>query len=220
VPTGVWVRRTKVFAFAATYVMNTWSSWSVLDAAGIVLHSVPPVLVYCAAEAGPTVRDRLTEAVLRAARMASTAPVVDHESVQQPTAAAVSVPFIDPPVNTPPPQSVNTPPTAPDTVHEHPADPVGGRSAPARPAVGRTARKPARRAPARRMLRADYVAQARIAWAPGTHVTPAWVRQVTDCSRGMSSQVAADLKTELDTTTAPVHAVTTPTREPTESEAA
>src|SRR5881398_935018 len=53
VQTGVWVRRTKVFAFAATYVMNTWQSWTALDVAGIVLHSVPPILVYLAAETGP-----------------------------------------------------------------------------------------------------------------------------------------------------------------------
>lgn len=64
-----WVRRTKVFAFLATYVMNTWVSWQAMDPAGIVLHSVPPVAVYLAAETGPILRDRLTEAVLRAERL-------------------------------------------------------------------------------------------------------------------------------------------------------
>jgi hypothetical protein len=233
VPTGAWVRRTKVFAFAATYVMNTWASWSVLDAAGIVLHSVPPILVYCAAEAGPTVRDRLTEAVLCAARMATTAtPPGEQGTVQQPATPATAAPFTEPftePLgepftNTPRTSFVNTPAATSGGVHEHPTDPTSQRSAPAR----RAARKPARQAPARRMLRADYVAQAQAAWTPGTHVTPAWVRQVTDCSRGMSSQVAADLKAALDTTTppaSPVYAVTAtpatpPAREPTESEAA
>lgn len=67
VGTGAWVRRTKVFAFLATYTMNTWQSWSHLNVAGIVLHSVPPAMVYLAAETGPILRDRLTEAVLRAA---------------------------------------------------------------------------------------------------------------------------------------------------------
>jgi hypothetical protein len=76
VQTGPWVRRTKVFAFAATYAMNTWQSWQALHPAGIVLHSVPPVLVYCAAETGPVLRDRLTEAVSRAATMATTATTV------------------------------------------------------------------------------------------------------------------------------------------------
>ncbi len=65
---GPWVRRTKLFAFMATYAMNTWQSWVALHLSGIVLHSVPPVLVYLAAETGPILRDRLTEAVLRAAR--------------------------------------------------------------------------------------------------------------------------------------------------------
>jgi hypothetical protein len=68
VGTGPWVKRTKVFAFAATYTMNTWQSWSELDVDGIVLHSVPPAMVYLVAETGPILRDRLTEAVLRAAR--------------------------------------------------------------------------------------------------------------------------------------------------------
>ena len=73
---GPWVRRTKVFAFLATYVMNTWQSWAALHVAGIVLHSVPPVLVYLAAETGPILRDRLTEAVLRAARPVNTTGTV------------------------------------------------------------------------------------------------------------------------------------------------
>jgi hypothetical protein len=80
VDTGLWVRGTKVFAFAATYVMNTWASWQALDPSGIVLHSVPPFLVYCAAEAGPILRDRLTEAVLRAARMTSLATATAEQA--------------------------------------------------------------------------------------------------------------------------------------------
>lgn len=67
VSTGRWAHRTKWFAFLATYVMNTWQSWAAVDLAGIVLHSVPPVLVFLAAETAPVLRDRLTEAVLRAA---------------------------------------------------------------------------------------------------------------------------------------------------------
>src|SRR3954470_13055371 len=35
-----WLSRTKRFAFAATYVMNTWHSIEIRDVAGIVLHSV------------------------------------------------------------------------------------------------------------------------------------------------------------------------------------
>lgn len=74
---GPWVRRTKLFAFLATYVMNTWQSWQHLHIAGIVLHSVPPVMVYLAAETGPILRDRLTEAVARAARPDDTVKSLD-----------------------------------------------------------------------------------------------------------------------------------------------
>ena len=39
------------------------------------------------------------------------------------------------------------------------------------------------------------------AWTPGTHVTPAWVREVTTCSRGLSPRLAAALCAELNHTT-------------------
>jgi hypothetical protein len=69
---GAWAHRTKWFAFLATYAMNTWRSWTRVDVAGVVLHSVPPVLVFLAAETAPVLRDRLTEAVTRAAAPAFT----------------------------------------------------------------------------------------------------------------------------------------------------
>jgi hypothetical protein len=65
-----WARRTKWLTFLATYTMNTWPSWGLAGAplswAGVVLHSVPPLAVFAAAETGPGLRDRLTEAVHRA----------------------------------------------------------------------------------------------------------------------------------------------------------
>jgi hypothetical protein len=88
--TGPWIRRTKVFAFLATYAMNTWSSYLAVDVAGIVLHSVPPLLVYCAAETAPVLRDRLTEAVLRAEQAAALADPA-AESLEMPP-AAVEIP--------------------------------------------------------------------------------------------------------------------------------
>lgn len=200
VETGVWVRRTKVFAFAATYVMNTWASWTVLHPAGIVLHSVPPILVYCAAETGPAVRDRLTEAVLRAARQPSSG---QQSSVREPTGTAVAMPFTDPATNTPSGLPVNAPAAPAEPVHEPPVAPPTTRAAGSRG----NGRKPVRKAPARRLLKADYLAAARAAWTPGTPVTPAWVRQVTDCSRGLSSQIAADLNAEVTT---PSTTATTP----------
>jgi hypothetical protein len=51
---------------------------------------------------------------------------------------------------------------------------------------------------ARRRLFGDYLAEARAAWSPGMVVTPAWVREVTACSRGLSSRLAATLASELD----------------------
>ncbi|MCP3804962.1 hypothetical protein NLX83_37420 [Allokutzneria sp. A3M-2-11 16] len=137
VATGPWVRRAKWFTLAATYVMNTWSSWAVGSVAGVVLHSVPPLVVFVAAEAVTDVRDKLTE--------------------------AVHVAFTD---------AVNR-----TGVHE--------------PAA------PRRERPARRASFADYLNQARQAWTPGIEVTPAWVRSVTDCSRGLSPRLAAALAAEV-----------------------
>ncbi|MCU1682917.1 MAG: hypothetical protein JWQ81_3656 [Amycolatopsis sp.] len=53
VRTGSWVRTAKWLALAATYVMNTWSSYSAGTLAGVVLHSVPPLIVFAAARRSP-----------------------------------------------------------------------------------------------------------------------------------------------------------------------
>ncbi|WP_439423043.1 hypothetical protein [Saccharothrix sp. HUAS TT10] len=63
VRTGPWVRRAKWFTLAATYVMNTWASYAAGSLSGVVLHSVPPLVVFVAAEAVTDLRDKLTEAV-------------------------------------------------------------------------------------------------------------------------------------------------------------
>ncbi|EWC61260.1 hypothetical protein UO65_3447 [Actinokineospora spheciospongiae] len=133
VATGAWVRRAKWFTLAATYVMNTWESFVARDVAAVVLHSVPPLVVFAAAEAITDLRDKLTEAVIAAS--AAGGPVVNAE------------------------------------VHE-----VGARS---------------------RKLFADYLADARAAWSPGVEVTPAWVREVSGCSRGLSSRLARALADEV-----------------------
>ncbi|MGH3487471.1 MAG: hypothetical protein ACRDP8_06085 [Actinopolymorphaceae bacterium] len=65
--------------------------------------------------------------------------------------------------------------------------------------------KPARQKGATRKLLADYVADARTAWAPGVEITPAWVRSVTDCARGTSKAVADALRAELGTPAAAGH---------------
>ncbi|HEX5407990.1 MAG TPA: hypothetical protein VFX16_37475 [Pseudonocardiaceae bacterium] len=50
--------------------------------------------------------------------------------------------------------------------------------------------------PARRTTFADYLATARTARTPDVIVTPAWVREVTGCSRGLSSRLAATLRAD------------------------
>lgn len=133
---GPWVRRSKWFTLGATYVMNTWASFAAGSWSGIVLHSVPPLLVFTAAEAVTDLRDKLSEAAT----------------------AAFTV--------------------TPTTVRPE-------RNAPA------SSRRP------RRKLFGDYLAEARDAWTPDVAITPAWVRQVTACSRGLSSRLAAALAAEI-----------------------
>jgi len=128
VATGPWVRRAKWFTLAATYVMNTWTSFAASSASAIVLHSVPPLVVFVAVEAITDLRDKLTEAVTRAGRV---------NAGDQPAAE-----------------------------------------------------------PAPRRAFADYLADARTAWTPGTEITPAWIREVTTCSRGLSSRLAKALAAE------------------------
>lgn len=123
VRTGGWVRTAKWFTLGATYVMNTWGAFAVGSPALVVLHSVPPLIVFVAAEAVTDLRDKLG----RAAAVEPAGPVV---------------------------------------------------------------------APAPRTSSAEYLAVARKARTADVVVTPAWVREVTGCSRGLSSKLAAALKAE------------------------
>lgn len=168
---GPWVARTKLFAFLATYVMNTWQSWQHMHVSGIVLHSVPPVMVYLAAETGPILRDRLTEAVIRAARL---------------------MPSADDTVNTAVPP---TPGSDTDTPANTAPAPAAEQRAPRsrKPAARKTTTP-------RRTTREEYLSQARAAYRPDVVVTPAWVREVVPpISRGTSKVVADLLNAELDT---------------------
>ncbi|RZQ64207.1 hypothetical protein [Amycolatopsis suaedae] len=195
---GGWVHATKWFAFLATYVMNTWKSWTVLDAAGIVLHSIPPALVFLASETAPMLRDRLTEAVTRAAHPAFTGQAGPMAADTVPAPAPVAVPEVDAEITMPIPAVPAAPADRPDQA-DRPArktgQKVGQKGGPRRKAkAAKSAGKP-------RKLANDYVAEARAAWAPGIEITPAWVRSVTDCARGTSSTVAARLRDELATGT-------------------
>lgn len=196
VATGVWASRTKWFAFSATFVMNTWQSWARLDLAGIVLHSVPPVLVLCAAETAPWLRDRLTETTHRAAKARFTG--TDHEP-GDPPAHDGEYSDEDEPANGAPTeteQAANTPTAVHDGAEESPAPQPRPVTA-ARPRTVSTsateAGKPARK------LYADYLAEARSAFVPGIEPTPAWVRSVTECGRATSKKVADTLRAETAT---------------------
>jgi hypothetical protein len=174
VSTGVWAHRTKWFAFLATYVMNTWKSWTHFDVAGVVLHSVPPVLVFLAAETAPVLRDKLTEAVMAAAGTAFTGQADHAATAPADTPAEPATDTLDAPADKPTPAQPRR-----------------------RPAARKATTKPARK------LRGDYLADARAAWAPGIEITPAWVRSVCpEISRGTSKNVADDLIAETATTPA------------------
>ncbi|WP_330272125.1 hypothetical protein OG205_34715 [Lentzea sp. NBC_00516] len=150
VRTGAWTRRAKWFTLAATYVMNTWHSWAVGSMSGVVLHSVPPLVVFVAAEAVTDLRDKLTEAVAAAFTEASMRTV--SVTADLPTKA----------------------------VHE-----------PVKP------KQRNNKLPQSRVSFAEYLTMAREAWSPGVVVSPAWVRGVTGCSRGLSSRLAAILAAEV-----------------------
>jgi hypothetical protein len=148
VHTGGWVRAAKWFTLAATYVMNTWVAFAAGSPALVVLHSVPPLVVFVAAEAVTDLRDKL--------------------------GAAITAAF------------TNTPPNPPQAVTE----PVRGRPADRQVTT-----------PARRTSFADYLVRAQEARTADVAVTPAWVREVTGCSRGLSSRLAAALTAETGGTT-------------------
>lgn len=57
---GEWSRIAKWSLLVATYVMNTWQSYATGSLAGIVLHSVPPLVVFMAAESVTDCQDKLT----------------------------------------------------------------------------------------------------------------------------------------------------------------
>ncbi|MGH3793261.1 MAG: hypothetical protein ACRDSP_00040 [Pseudonocardiaceae bacterium] len=63
VPMDGWARVAKWGLLAATYVMNTWESYTGGSLAGIVLHSVPVLAVFVGAEAVTSCNDALTRAV-------------------------------------------------------------------------------------------------------------------------------------------------------------
>lgn len=201
---GPWPRVAKWGLLLATYVMNTWVSWSSGSPAGVVLHSVPPLVVVIAAETVTDLQHALTECVHRAHTAAARRCAAEQGEQPERVGMSPSAPGHTTPVN------VVGEHTASST-SERLTEPAGVRGQrqlvnttsrvaerATRP-VGEPRRKPGTRTrkPARRKFLADYVAEARAAWRPEVVVSPAWVRQVTSCSRGLSSKVAATLNLDL-----------------------
>lgn len=151
VHTGGWVRGAKWFTLGSTYVMNTWAAYAEGSPALVVLHSVPPLVVFMAAEAVTNLRDKLAEAT-----------VAQHAAPSRKE-----------------PERETTLATLP------PAEPTPARRRTTNGTTGRTSF-------------AEYLTKAHEAHRPDVAVTPAWVREATGCSRGLSSRLAATLIAELD----------------------
>ena len=198
-----WIGRTKRFAFAATYSMNTWASFGKGDVAGIVLHSVPPLLVFCAAETAPVLRDRLTEAVLRAEHAAALA---DPQKTAEPVAGPLTTSVVTQEMP-PAPEALESAPVAEAGASPQTAPKATATRSPRKPSQPRKAGKGSK---AGRMLLADYVAAGLAAVEPGTtpdEVTPAWARKATGCSAGLSAKVAAGVRDQLAPVAAAVESI-------------
>lgn len=84
---GPWATRLRWFAGAATLGLNVWESVAVLDPASIVLHAVPPVLLFVLAEAASPYRRQFAETVRLAAEEAT---AVDEAPVSTPSGSGVN----------------------------------------------------------------------------------------------------------------------------------
>lgn len=107
---GPWATRLRWYAGGATLVLNAWEAVASLDAAAIVLHVVPPVLLFVLAEAASPYRVRFADTVRLAAATVDTEADTD-------------------PVSTPAPVEADTVDTAPEPVTVQEADTVYDREA-------------------------------------------------------------------------------------------
>jgi hypothetical protein len=219
--TGGWVRTAKWALLAATGAMNTWESVKGGAPSEVLQHTVPVAVVFLTAEAITDLREHLTEAVHKAyaaaterARSMAQEPFMNaaptasgavHDSGHEP-APTVHSGVHETAVNGTGEHQrlelVNASgvhESAPVPVHERPARTVretkpatasrSGRATPRTKTVPRGGRR-------RRFE--DFLAEARTALEadPDAVITPAWVREVTNCSRGLSSKLAGALKTD------------------------
>lgn len=118
---GPWATRLRWYAGAATLALNTWEAWASLDPASIVLHTVPPVLLFVLAEAASPYRRGFTETVKLAAAAVDAAPAAEVDTAPAPevdTPPAAPAPEVydqesDPAVSTMTPQVATPAPLAP-----------------------------------------------------------------------------------------------------------
>lgn len=85
---GPWVRRARWTTLLATYAMNTWSAWAAGVPSQVVLHSVPPLVVFVAAEAVTGLREALTQAVHVAAASRTPRPDMTPDVAEREEAPA------------------------------------------------------------------------------------------------------------------------------------
>ncbi|MFJ2568625.1 DUF2637 domain-containing protein [Streptomyces sp. NPDC087568] len=111
---GAWATRLRWFAGATTVALNGWESIAKGDPAGIVLHVVPPLLLFVLAEAASPYRVKFAETVRLAAEQAA-ADRADTAPVSTPAPAEADT------VDTAP---APVPATEADTVYDQAADPV------------------------------------------------------------------------------------------------
>jgi hypothetical protein len=92
---GPWATRLRWYAGAATLGLNVWESVAKGDAASIVLHAVPPVLLFVLAEAASPYRARFAETVrLAAEQTADPAPVSTPAPAEADTADTTPAPVL------------------------------------------------------------------------------------------------------------------------------
>lgn len=149
VKSGAWVHVVKWVTLSCTYAMNTWQAWEAKDPAKILLHSVPPLVVVCAAEGLTDLRHRITTAVTKAVESVS-ADASAGAPATPPVEVPVSAPAVPPvgaPVSTPASRLPERLSTASQATPESPAGPPV--QAPAEPPADRpkrtrtaTAKKP------------------------------------------------------------------------------
>lgn len=185
IPVGPWARTAKWSLLAATYVMNTWGSYAAGSLAGIVLHSVPPLAVFMAAEAVTDCQDKLTEATHRAHTWATHR--AEHKTRTEPTKPATTQP------GTASPAAAPAPSPAPIALPAQPAVPAVPDPTPTHQTADRTADHPADR-PGDQTAPADPTAPARVVRSgSATRTGPVRTRTATPKTDAQLSRAVREL---------------------------